>query len=55
MWGPAVFGAVVVIAVLGVAFARPLEQALLAAYERQLATLEIPERTDEKIVTYPLA
>lgn len=55
MWAFAPLGVAIGIAALGVAFAPRLERLLLTLYERELATFDIPERSDEKILTYPLA
>ena len=55
MWALAPLGVAIGLAILSVASAPRLERLLLHFYERELATLDIPERTDEKIVTYPLA
>ncbi|MGH7660251.1 MAG: hypothetical protein ACRENA_04945 [Vulcanimicrobiaceae bacterium] len=55
MWALAPLGVAIGIAILSVAFAPYLERLLFLFYERELATLDIPERSDEKILTYPLA
>ena len=55
MWPYQLFGALALALGLLVLLARPAELLLLRWYESEVANLDIPERADETIVTYPLA
>jgi len=55
MWALELLGALALAVVVLALLARPAERLLLRWYEAEVAKLDIPERANETIVTYPLA